>query len=64
MMDVILGPYKDYARYYVDDIVIFSKTFEQYIEYLDKIFKLFDAFGIIFKNVKTYLDYLFIILLG
>ena len=54
----------DYARYYVDDIVIFSKIFGQYIEYLDTIFELFDALGIIFKDVKIYLGYLSIILLG
>ncbi len=44
--------------------MIFFKIFEQYIEYLDTIFELFNALEIIFKNVKTYLDYLFIILLG
>src|SRR6266498_3654377 len=33
-------PSKDYARYYVDDIVILSKTFKQH---LDPIFELFDA---------------------
>ncbi len=64
MMNLILRPHKDYAKYYVDDIMIFSKIFEQYIEHLDTIFKLFDALGITLKNVKTYLDYLSIILLG
>ncbi len=64
MMDLILRSYKDYARYYVDDIVIFFKIFEQYIEYLDTIFELFDALGITLKNVKIYLDYPSIILLG
>ena len=44
--------------------MIFFKIFEQYIEYFDTIFELFNALEIIFKNVKTYLDYLFIILLG
>ena len=43
--------------------MIFFKIFEQYIEYLDTIFKLFDAFGITLKDVKTYLGYLSIILL-
>ncbi len=36
-------PYKNYVRYYVDDIIIIFKTFEQYIEHLDTIFELFDA---------------------
>ena len=41
----------------------FSEIFEQYIEYLDTIFELFNTFEITFKNIKTYLDYLSIILL-
>ncbi len=36
-------PHKDYARCYVDDIVILFKTFKQHFEYLDTIFELFDA---------------------
>jgi len=43
--------------------VIFFKIFEQYIEYLNTIFELFDALKITFKNIKTYLDYPSIILL-
>ncbi len=45
----------DYARYYVDDIVIFFKIFGQHIEYLDTIFELFDELGIIFIN-EVYLN--------
>ncbi len=63
IINLILRPHKNYTRYYVDDIVIFFKTFEQHIEHLDTIFELFDALEITLKNVKTYLDYLFIILL-
>ena len=44
--------------------MIFSKIFEQYIEHLDTIFELFNALGITLKDVKTYLGYLSIILLG
>src|SRR6266498_3068185 len=62
-MDLILRSYRDYVRYYIDDIVIFFKIFEQYIEYFNTIFELFDALKITFKNVKIYLDYLSIILL-
>jgi len=47
--------YIDYARCYVDDIVIFSKIFGQYIEYLDTIFELFDALGIILID-EVYLN--------
>jgi hypothetical protein len=64
MMDSVLRPYRTYARCYIDDIVIFSKTFEDYIEHLDKIFDLFDTLGITLKGPKAYLGYPLIILLG
>jgi hypothetical protein len=64
MIDSVLRPYKIYARYYIDDIIIFFKIFKDYIEYLDKIFDLFDTLDIILKGPKVYLGYLLIILLG
>jgi hypothetical protein len=62
-MDTILRSYRQFIRYYVDDIVIFSKTFEEYIGYLDTIFELFNRIEIIFKESKIYFDYFSIILL-
>ncbi len=64
MIDSILRPYKSFARYYVDDIVIFSKIFEKYVEYLNTILGLFDRLDVTLKDIKTFLSYLFIILLG
>jgi hypothetical protein len=63
MINIILRSYRQFARYYVDDIVIFFKIFEEYIEYLDTIFELFNRIGITFKNFKIYFDYFSIILL-
>jgi hypothetical protein len=63
MIDIILRSYRQFIRYYVDDIVIFSKIFKEYIEYLDTIFELFNRIEITFKNLKIYFDYLSIILL-
>ena len=63
-MDSILRPYKPFARCYIDDIIIFSKIFEEYVEYLDTILKLFDRLGMMIKEVKTFLGYPSIILLG
>jgi hypothetical protein len=63
IMDIILRSYYQFAHYYIDDIVIFFKNFEEYIEYLNTIFELFNRIGITFKNLKTYLDYFSIILL-
>ncbi len=48
-------PHKDYARYYVDDIVIFSKIFGQHIKHFDAIFELFDALRITLIN-EIYLN--------
>ena len=48
-------PYMDYARCYVDDIVIFFKIFGQHIEHLDTIFELFDELGITLIN-EIYLN--------
>jgi len=62
-MDSILRPYKSFARYYVDDIVIFFKTFEKHIEYLNTILDLFDRLSVTLKNIKTFVSYLSIILL-
>jgi hypothetical protein len=63
MMDTILRSHRQFARCYVDDIIIFFKTFEKYIEYLNTIFELFNRIGITFKNSKIYLDYPLFILL-
>jgi hypothetical protein len=62
MIDSVLRPYKIYARYYINDIVIFSKIFKNYIEHFDKIFNLFDTLNIILKKPKIYLGYSLIIL--
>jgi hypothetical protein len=63
IVDIILRSYRQFAYYYVDDIIIFFKIFEEYIEYLNTIFELFNRIGIIFKDLKIYLDYSSIILL-
>src|SRR6266498_4635569 len=64
MMDSILRLYKLLVRYYIDDIIIFSKIFEEYIKYFDIILELFDRLGIMIKKIKIFLDYPLIILLG
>jgi hypothetical protein len=63
IIDTILQLYRQFARYYVDDIVIFFKIFEKYIEYLNTIFELFNRIEITFKNLKIYFNYSSIIFL-
>ena len=37
----MLKPFKDFAKTYIDDIIIFLKTLEEYLEYLEEVFTLF-----------------------
>jgi hypothetical protein len=64
IINTILQLYRQFTRCYVDDIIIFFKIFEKYIEYLDAIFELFNRIEITFKNLKIYFGYPSIILLG
>jgi hypothetical protein len=63
IIDTILRSYRQFIRYYVDDIVIFFQIFKEYIKYLNTIFELFNRIEIIFKNLKIYYGYFSIILL-
>ena len=64
MMNMIFYSYKFFVCCYIDDIVIFSKILKNHLQYLNMIFSLFNKFEIIFKKVKTHLNYLSIILLN
>src|SRR2546427_13290808 len=64
MMDSILRSHKNFARCYIDDIIIFSKILKDYLGHLNIIFSLFNEIGICLKDTKTYLGYSSIILLG
>ena len=63
-MNMILCSYKFFVCCYIDDIVIFSKILEDHLQHLNTIFSLFNRFEIIFKRIKTHLDYSSIILLN
>jgi hypothetical protein len=64
MMDAILRPHKEYARCYIDDIIIFFKTYEKHVRHFETVFALFDSMEFTLKGAKTYLEYPSIILLG
>src|SRR5205809_2109010 len=64
MMNMILKSHKFFVCCYIDDIVIFLKILKNYFKHLNTVFNLFDELEIIFKEVKTHLDYLSIILLS
>ena len=63
MMNMIFHSHKFFVCCYIDDIVIFSKILEDHFWHLNMIFSLFNRLEIIFKKIKTYLNYLSIILL-
>ena len=63
-IDRVLRPYRDFARAYVDDVVIASKTLDEYVEHLHKVFALFLEKGISVKPTKSYVGYPSVKLLG
>lgn len=56
-MDDFLRPYRHFARYYIDNIVIFSKTAAKHFEHLRIIFRLFARLKITLEPKKSYLGY-------
>ena len=64
MMNMIFKFHKFFTHYYINDIVIFSKTLKNHFKHLNIVFNLFNELKIIFKKVKTHLNYSLIILLN
>ena len=63
-IDRVLRPYREFARAYVDDVVIFSKTLQDHVSHLRKVFKLFVENGISINPAKAFLGYPSVQLLG
>ena len=63
-IDHILRDFRAFARAYVDDIVVFSKSLEEHLRHLNQVFALFTKLNIALKPSKTYLGYPTISLLG
>ena len=63
MMNMIFYSHKFFVYYYIDNIVIFSKTLKDYFQHLNMIFNLFNKLKITLKRIKTHLNYSSIILL-
>ena len=61
-MNEFLYSYRHFARCYIDNIIIFSRSAKEYFQHLKTIFALFARFKIILKSKKSYLNYLSIIL--
>ena len=63
-MDDFLRPYRHFARCYVDDIVIFSRSINEHLQHLKIIFSLFASLKITLEPKKSYLAYPSVTLLG
>ena len=62
-MNDFFHSYHYFIKYYIDDIIIFSRNIKEYFKYLKTIFHLFAKFKIIFKFKKSYFRYSSITLL-
>lgn len=63
-IDRILRLYRAFARAYVDDIIVFSKTAEEHAEHLRKIFDVLSANNISINPKKAFIGYPSVNLLG
>lgn len=65
VMQSILAPYLwIFCLVYIDDIVIYSKSYEEHIEHLDKVLEAIEKAGITLSPVKCHLFYSSVLLLG
>jgi hypothetical protein len=55
--------YHQFARAYIDDIIVFSRILQKYIQHLHILFKLFNEIYIYLNSDKIFLGFLFITLL-
>lgn len=60
----LLRPHHQYAKAYVNDIVIFSKTLEEHLHHLRTIFQLLNSKGVTLSPKKSFLGYPSVTLLG
>lgn len=61
-IDIMLRFYPNYVKAYIDNIIIFSKTLDKYLQIFCPIFLLVDFKNITFLSKKSFLEYLTIIL--
>ena len=62
--NVMLRPFKDFAKAFVDDIIIFSRTLQEHLSHLRQIFELFRSKRVSLSPTKSFIGYPSVILLG
>ena len=60
----LLREHREYARAYIDDIVIFSATLKNHVRHLRAVFGLFAKYNIAINPKKAFIDYPSVKLLG
>ena len=63
-IDRLLRSCRSFARAYIDDVVIFSRTEDEHLHHLEQIFKIFKQHNISIKPTKTFIAYPSVRLLG
>lgn len=63
-MDQLLLDHKKYCRAFIDDIIIFSDTFEDHVKHLETVFQLFTDKNIAISPKKSFIGYPSVELLG
>lgn len=55
LMDTVLAPCHEFAAAYIDDIVIYSETWEEHLDHLRQVLQLLREAGLTAKPEKCYL---------
>lgn len=62
--DAMLRPFKEFAKAFVDDIIVFSRSLQEHLSHLRQIFDLFRAKRVSLSPTKSFIGYPSVILLG
>jgi hypothetical protein len=63
-MDSVLREHDEYAAAFIDDIIIYSDSFEDHLVHVRRIFELFESLNISLSPGKSFIGYPSIQLLG
>lgn len=62
--DAMLRPFKAFAKAFVDDIIVFSRSLQEHLDHLRQIFELFRARRVSLSPTKSFIGYPSVTLLG
>jgi len=49
--------YREFCKCYIDNIVVFSRSFEEHLHHLNVVFELFSQVRIFLESKKSYIEY-------